>query len=89
MISHVDVVTICQFHGLRTCPESPLKNLIPLVREMTKLRIVFEVTVSLSHTECKTVTRIHRSVVSDEKLSPLTLSGADSAPVTSWRMLGR
>ena len=56
---HVGVVAICRFHGLRTCPESPLKSLIPLVREMAKLRVVIEVTIRFSYTEYKTITRIH------------------------------
>ncbi len=39
--------------------QSPLKRLIPLVREVAKLRVVFEINVHSSYTECKTITRIH------------------------------
>jgi hypothetical protein len=39
--------------------KSPLKRLIPLVREVTKLRVVFEINVGFSDTKCKTLTRIH------------------------------
>ena len=66
----VGVVTICQFHGLTTCPQSPLKNLIPLVRKMAELRIVFEITINVADAKGETVTRIHR----DRRIGPKTVT---------------
>jgi hypothetical protein len=36
-----------------------LKRLIPLVREMAQLRVVFKINVCFPYTERKTITRIH------------------------------
>jgi hypothetical protein len=54
-----DLVAVCRFQARGTFPQSPFKRLIPLVREVTKLRVVFEINVGFSDTKCKTLTRIH------------------------------
>jgi hypothetical protein len=61
MARDVDLVTVCRLQALRAFPQSPLKRLIPLVREVTKLRVVFEINISFANTECKTLTRIRRN----------------------------
>jgi hypothetical protein len=35
---HVSLVTVSRFHDRRTLSQGPLKRLIPLVREVAKLR---------------------------------------------------
>jgi len=55
----VSLVAIRGFHALRTLPKNLLERLIPLIREMAIVGVVFEVQVRVADHQSETITRIH------------------------------